>query len=61
MSIPELKLGKEHDLAVVIAKQARVVEEEIAAAPAAAEVPSTKSAKAAAAPAAAAPAKPKKK
>lgn len=61
VSIPELKLGKEHDLAVVIAKQARVVEEEIAAAPAAAEVPSTKSAKAAAAPAAAAPAKPKKK
>lgn len=61
VSIPELKLGKEHDLAVVIAKQARAVEEEIAAAPAAAEVPSTKSAKAAAAPAAAAPAKPKKK
>lgn len=61
VSIPELKLGKEHDLAVVIAKQARAVEEEISATPAAAEVPSTKSAKAAAAPAAAAPAKPKKK
>lgn len=61
VSLPELKLGKEHDLAVVIAKHARAVEEEVAAAPAAAEVPSTKSAKAAAAPAAAAPAKPKKK
>lgn len=61
VSIPELKLGKEHDLAVVIAKHARAAEEEAAAAPAAAEVPSTKSAKAAAAPAAAAPAKPAKK
>ncbi|MFN7520446.1 MAG: 50S ribosomal protein L25, partial [Lysobacteraceae bacterium] len=60
VSIPELKLGKEHDLAVVIAKHARAAEEEVAA-PAAAEVPSTKSAKAAAAPAAAAPAKPAKK
>jgi len=61
VSIPELKLGKEHDHAVVIAKHARVAEEEEVAAPAAAEVPSTKSAKAAAAPAAAAPAKPAKK
>lgn len=61
VTLPELKLGKEHDLAVVIAKHARVVEEEIAATPTAAEVPSTKSAKAAAAPVAAAPAKPKKK
>ena len=61
VTIPELKLGKEHDLAVVIAKAARVVEEEVVAAPAAAEVPSTKAAKAAAAPAAAAPPKPKKK
>lgn len=61
VTIPELKLGKEHDLAVVIAKHARVVEEDVAAAPTAAEVPSTKAAKAAAAPAAAAPAKPKKK
>lgn len=60
VSIPELKLGKEHDLAVVIAKHARAAEEEIAA-PTVAEVPSTKSAKAAAAPAAAAPAKPAKK
>ena len=51
VTIPALSLGKEHDLAVVIAKQARVVEEEPTAA-AAAEVPSTKSAKAAAAPAA---------
>jgi large subunit ribosomal protein L25 len=54
--LPALKLGKEHDLAVVIAKQARVEAEEVpvdAAAPVAAEVPSTKSAKAAAAPAAA--------
>jgi large subunit ribosomal protein L25 len=61
VTLPELKLGKEHDLAVVIAKHARAVEEEVAAAPAAAEVPSTKAAKAAAAPAAAAPAKPAKK
>ncbi|MGL6290434.1 MAG: 50S ribosomal protein L25/general stress protein Ctc [Silanimonas sp.] len=61
VTIPELKLGKEHDLAVVIAKQARAVEDDVVAAPAAAEVPSTKAAKAAAAPAAAAPAKPAKK
>ena len=64
VTLPTLKLGKEHDLAVVIAKQARVETEEVpadAAAPVAAEVPSTKSAKAAAAPAAAAPAKGDKK
>lgn len=63
VSIPELKFGKEHDVAVVIARHARVeVEEEAAPAAAVAEVPSTKAAKAAAAPAAApaAPA-PKKK
>jgi large subunit ribosomal protein L25 len=59
VSLPELKLGKEHDSAVVIARHARVeVEEEAPAA--VAEVPSTKAAKAAA-PAAAAPAAPKKK
>ena len=55
VTLPALRLGKEHDLAVVIAKQARVeaeVEEVAAVAPVAAEVPSTKSAKAAAAPAA---------
>jgi large subunit ribosomal protein L25 len=58
VSLPELKLGKEHDSAVVIARHARVeVEEEAPAA--VAEVPSTKAAKAAA-PAAAAAA-PKKK
>ena len=62
VSLPELKLGKEHDVAVVIARHARVeVEEEAPAAEGVAEVPSTKAAKAAA-PAAAAPAaKPKKK
>ena len=62
VSIPELKLGREHDVAVVIARHARVeVEEEapVVAAEAAA-VPSTKAAKAAA-PAAAAPAPAKKK
>ncbi len=41
VSIPELKLGKEHDSAVVIAKVGRGGEED-AAAPAAAEVPATK-------------------
>ena len=64
VTLPALRLGKEHDLAVVIAKQARVEAEETpadAAAPVAAEVPSTKSAKAAAAPAAAPPAKGDKK
>ena len=59
VSIPELKLGKEHDVAVVIARHARVEVEEVAPEAAVAEVPSTKAAKAAA-PAAAAPA-PKKK
>ena len=44
VEIPELKLGKEHDVAVVIAKHAK--EEEVdAAAPDAAEVPATKAAK----------------
>ena len=62
VSLPELKLGKEHDVAVVIARHARVeVEEEAPAGEAVAEVPSTKAAKAAAAPAAAPAAKPKKK
>ena len=64
VTLPALRLGKEHDLAVVIAKQARVEVEETpidVAAPVAAEVPSTKSAKAAAAPAAAPPAKGDKK
>ena len=61
VSLPELKLGKEHDVAVVIARHARVeAEEEAPVADAPAEVPSTKAAKAAA-PAAAAPAAPKKK
>ena len=40
VSIPELKLGKEHDLAVVIAKHGK--EEAEAAAPTAAEVPAAK-------------------
>jgi large subunit ribosomal protein L25 len=62
VSLPELKLGREHDVAVVIARHARVeVEEEAPAGEAVAEVPSTKAAKAAAAPAAAPAAKPKKK
>lgn len=44
VEIPALKLGKEHDVAVVIAKHAK--EEEVdAAAPAAAEVPATKASK----------------
>jgi large subunit ribosomal protein L25 len=61
VSLPELKLGKEHDVAVVIARHARVeVEEEAPAAEAPAAVPSTKAAKAGA-PAAAAPAPEKKK
>jgi large subunit ribosomal protein L25 len=59
VTLPSLKLGKEHDLAVVIAKHAKEEVEETAA-PETAEVPSTKSAKAAAAPAAA-PAKNEKK
>jgi large subunit ribosomal protein L25 len=41
VTIPELKLGKEHDLAVVIAKHGRE-EAESAEAPAAAEVPASK-------------------
>ena len=62
VSLPELKLGKEHDVAVVIARHARVeVEEAAPAGESVAEVPSTKAAKAAAAPAAAPAAKPKKK
>ena len=60
VSIPELKLGKEHDVAVVIARHARVEVEVEAPVAAVAEVPSTKAAKAAAPAAAAAPA-PKKK
>jgi large subunit ribosomal protein L25 len=55
---PVLKLSKEHNLAVVIAKFARGTDEDTAVAEATA-VPSTKSAKAGAAPAAAAPAKKK--
>ena len=55
VTIPALSHGKEHDLAIVIAKHARV-EEETTAAPEAAEVPAAKVAK----PEAAAPA-PKKK
>ena len=44
VEIPELKLGKEHDVAVVIAKHAK--EEDVdAAAPETAEVPATKAAK----------------
>ena len=61
VSLPELKLGKEHDVAVVIARHARVeVEEEAPTADAPVAVPSTKAAKAGA-PAAAAPAPAKKK
>jgi large subunit ribosomal protein L25 len=52
VSLPALKLGKKHDLAVVIAKHAKDEAEDVVAP--AAEVPSTKSAKAGAAPAAAA-------
>ena len=60
VTIPELKLGREHDVAVVIARHARVEVEEEAPEAAVAEVPSTKAAKAAVPAAAAAPA-PKKK
>lgn len=60
VTLPSLRLGKEHDLAVVIARHAKEEVEEAAAPEAAAEVPSTKAAKAAAAPAAA-PAKTDKK
>ncbi|QIL21289.1 50S ribosomal protein L25/general stress protein Ctc [Thermomonas sp. HDW16] len=45
VEIPALKLGKEHDVAVVIAKHARVESEEETAAPEAAEVPAAKVAK----------------
>jgi large subunit ribosomal protein L25 len=51
VEIPALKLSKEHDLAIVIAKHARAQDEDVAV-PETAEVPSTKSAKAGAAPAA---------
>src|SRR5688572_2590720 len=44
VELPELKLGKEHDVAVVIAKHGRVETEE-AAVPQTAEVPATKAAK----------------
>lgn len=44
VELPELKLGKEHDVAVVIAKHGRVESEETAEAPSA-EVPATKAAK----------------
>ena len=44
VEIPELKLGKEHDVAVVIAKHGQE-EEEVADAAAAAEVPAAKVAK----------------
>jgi len=44
VEIPELKLGKEHDVAVVIAKHGKE-EVEVAAAPEAAEVPAAKVAK----------------
>lgn len=43
VELPELKLGKEHDVAVVIAKHGRVEAEETAEAPSA-EVPATKAA-----------------
>lgn len=42
VEIPELKLGKEHDVAVVIAKHGREEAEEAAAAPESAEVPAAK-------------------
>ncbi|HEY0504320.1 MAG TPA: 50S ribosomal protein L25/general stress protein Ctc [Lysobacter sp.] len=44
VELPELKLGKEHDVAVVIAKHGRVEAEETTEAPSA-EVPATKAAK----------------
>ncbi len=60
VTIPELKLGREHDVAVVIARHARVeVEEEAPVVAEAVVVPSTKAAKAAAPAAAPAPAKKK--
>ena len=45
VEIPELKLGKEHDLAVVIAKHGKEEAEEAIEAPVAAEVPAAKVAK----------------
>jgi len=45
VEIPELKLGKEHDLAVVIAKHGKEEAEEATDAPVAAEVPAAKVAK----------------
>lgn len=45
VELPELKLGKEHDVAVVIAKHGRVESEEAAAEAAPAEVPAAKVAK----------------
>ena len=45
VEIPELKLGKEHDLAVVIAKHGKEEAEEATEAPVAAEVPAAKVAK----------------
>ena len=41
VEIPVLRLGKEHDLAVVVVKEARVEAEEATAAPVATEVPAT--------------------
>ncbi|WP_297832306.1 50S ribosomal protein L25/general stress protein Ctc [Thermomonas sp.] len=45
VEIPALKLGKEYDVAVVVAKHAKEEAAEDTAAPAAAEVPATKAAK----------------
>jgi large subunit ribosomal protein L25 len=45
VEVPALKLGKEHDVAVVIAKHAKEEEVDETAAPDAAEVPATKAAK----------------
>ena len=45
VEIPELKLGKEHDVAIVIAKHGKEEVEEPTEAPAAAEVPAAKVAK----------------
>jgi len=59
VTLPELKLGKEHDVAVVIARNARVEVEEEAPAAEVAAVPATKATKAAAPAAAPAPAKKK--
>jgi large subunit ribosomal protein L25 len=55
VSLPSAKAGKDHDLALVIAKHAKEEVEEVAAE--VTEVPSTKAGKAAAAPAAPAPKK----